>query len=357
MKKKLFIIFDFNNWTEAKSWSYISSYIIFEEFLYVNKELAELLAIPYDYSEHKVMEILALYVESGLYDHFVIWVPHLKISKKIGEILKNNKIQITYLITESLVYTDQEINILPHLKYRMQDFLEHYILNSITYTFCKETHENLKNNGVNSKFMYGYYPKYRIIDEKNNNKSDKLISCAATLYNQERINIYKLINKSFVNQLGYKNIEIKDSSILIQNFDNKMKEIRELDYKINLNNSYLVDRVKKSIEIMIIRKIIWIDYLELLKKCDFIINLPSYFKGLPGRVIESLYVAVPCISIQSNLTQSQQLCLEDNGVMKNIDINNFNIDFLSEINKKNENFIDENFLSLDKLMIELGCVK
>lgn len=356
-KRKLFIIFDFNNWIEARSWSYISSYLIFEELSRVSQGEAELLSIPYDYSESKVMEILTLYIESGFYDHLVIWVPHLKICKHIGEAIRKNSVIITYFITESLVYTEQEINILPHLKYRMQEFLQHYVTHSTVFCFCKESHENLKKNGVNSKFYYGYYPKYKIINERKTTLNNKIISCAANLYNEERINIHNSISKLLVEEHGYKNIKIIDKSQMIEKFDDKMNEIRELDIKINFLPNYFIARLNKSVEIMHIRRIIWIDYLELLKECDFIINLPSYFKGLPGRVIESLCIAVPCISIQSNLSREQQLELEQNGVMKNIDINNFNLNSLVNGNKKNQYFIDKHFLSLDKLISELECMK
>jgi hypothetical protein len=357
LKRKLFIIFDFKNWKEARSWSYISSYLIFEEYNKTNQDRADLLAIPHDYSESKVMDILNKYLESDLYDHCIIWIPHLKISKDIGEKLSIHKIKISYFITESLVYTEKEIIVLPHLKHRMQDFMRHYVQNSTVYCFCKKSHEELKKNKINSTFFYGYYPKFKKINKMDINQSNKIYSCAANLYNQERVDINNSLRKLLIDSLGYKDMEIIDSLMLTDNFNNKIEEIIEIDNNIILNKVYLTERIKKSIELSHIRSLIWIDYLNLLKKCDFVVNLPSYFKGLPGRVIESLYIDVPCISINSNLIEDQQKELEINGITKNIYIDKLNINVLQEFNEKNLGFVQNNFLSLDRLINELEYSK
>jgi len=350
--KKLFIIFDFNSWAEAKSWSYVSGYLIIEEMIQAGEGSFDLVSIPFDYSEDQVLKVIMPYLDSNNYDHIVIWLPHLRISKKTSNKILEKKLGITYFVTESLVYRENEIRLLPHLQYRLGEFLDHYIQEGLVICFCKETSDELNKLGVNVLFKYGYLPHNKITPR---NQKNRVVSYAAVLYNDERIAIHDNLNKILIEKLNYCNIVINDSDVLKSKFDIKINEIKAIDRSYADAQDFHIKRGKLSLDLLLIRKEIWKNYLETISSCEFIINLPSFFKGLPGRVLEAIYTGVPCLSINSNLSCEQNSEIFSNGIMSLCRFEDLNDKFLNELRfQPNEEFLKMKFLYKEEVKKVLG---
>ena len=299
----LAITFDFSSWQYAKSWSYISSYLLIDELRGIDQAECDLLVMESNWSCESNYRLLRKKLQSTQYDMILLWLPHIRINNDTAQLLAEH-CQVIYIVTESLVYTKKECELLPHLSFRWEEAVSLNTQNAIYVCLCPITYRKLIANDYKAIFTYGFIP-HQLIDIPKNKGS--FYSFSANLYNQHRIYLAGKA-RAILSNLQMSAIDIKDSASLTREFDVRINELTNLvksDQYIDMD-----DIMRLSNEILEIRKKIWRDYLLQISLCRIVLSLPSYFKGLPGRIIESLIINVPIGVLETNLTRKEILDLK-----------------------------------------------
>jgi hypothetical protein len=297
MKKLLLICFDFGDWTNARSWSYVSSYLIYHQLSTCPGWDVELQIVPYTYSERKVDELIEVIAKNRNFDLILTWLPHLNLSKRAISTLYGASKNLIFLLIESLCYTADEIAELPHLRHRWKQVTSIITKEYPVICLCPRSFRKLKSYGFRAALVYGFWPTNYNIDFPKF-KTLKTFAFAASIYNNTRREASEIVTKLF-SKNGYNRIEIIDSSIYVNEFNQLCKDLviadQELQDKKTGFRGEICERIAE------VRKRIWLDFMTQLANAEVLVTLPSYFKGIPGRVIESLYCGIPVIFFESNI--------------------------------------------------------
>lgn len=289
--KALFLCFDFETWSEARSWSYVSSYLLYHESL--KGFDCELQILLHRNSAAKNEQIVYRITEGRNFDFVLVWLPHAKISKKLKRRLQESSKVLSFLLVESLCYTDDEIAELPHLRHRWNEVTALLKSDANVISLCPQSYRRLLDAGYNAKFTLGFLPTelqryHAACGEKSG------YAFAASLYNKARREASKFVS-DLAKTLTLEKIKISDPIELTDRFDSLVEQLRVSDIRETLARAALCSQIAN------VRKDIWLAYLNTLARANFLITFPSYFKGAPGRVIEALTCNVPVIFFESNI--------------------------------------------------------
>lgn len=305
----LFLCFDFPIWNQAKMWSYVSSYLLYHEG---RKFLdCELQIVSHESSEAKNDLLIKNLTNGRYFELIVVWLPHANYSEKSIRHLKNVCNRIIFLLVESLVYSKQDIAELPHLANRWAEVTSLLTPESFVICLCPLTARLLNESGFNAIHIFGFWPEHlpKNIEHKERSSS---YAFAASLYNETRRSAANRV-KQIETDLCLRRLEIEDDPNITSEFDLQMAALMRDDElyggNMPLERSALCDEIAET------RKVLWEEYLRLISKADFMITLPSYFKGAPGRVIEAILCKVPVIFYQSNLALAdREMLIRTSGV-------------------------------------------
>lgn len=295
--KSLFICFDFATWNQAKMWSYVSSYLVYHDGEALGN--CELQILAHEYSEAQNDLLIKNMTFGRSFDLVVVWLPHANISKKSVRLLESVSGRLVFLLIESLVYTEQDIAELPHLANRWAEITALLTPDSCVICLCPATARLLIERGFNAMHVFGFWPN-RPPKAIEHQETTFTYAFAASLYNEARRDAARRIAQ-IESDLNLRRLEIVDNPVLTARFDSLMAQLRH-DDKQSVRGQ-LSDRATLCAQIAQIRRALWEEYLRLIGKADFMITLPSYFKGVPGRVIEARICNVPVIFYETNLAQ------------------------------------------------------
>ena len=350
-KKNLFIIFDFSNWNAARSWSYAGGFQIIQTILNIQGKESQIIIIPVENSERATLEIIERNTRDINYQNIVIWYSHLRLSKEILDTLANKSKNMIYVLTESLLYNEIEILENPTLALRKTDFISKVSGESTIISMCPDSNSYLKSKNYRSVFFYGFgFDDLKPLKNRRH-KKDRYFTFAGKIYNSEREvtknNIIKLIEK-----LKFKEKKINDSRLLIIIFQQLLRLINEMDKgytkkRYGKFKKYISFREKINRLALAIRRRIWENFLSSLSSVDLIISLPSYFKGLPGRFFEALFVGSRVIIfLRQNKNFEVYLSKFENIVYvvkdENVDVTRVQNRLLNFENSRNRKTIDLN---------------
>jgi len=321
-KKSLFLIPDWSSWVDARQWTYLASYLNFEDSLKFFD--SEIQIIPCQgassvfLNEKQVEDLVSNICENKKYEYIFFWLPYLNFNKKILEKLKKNTKQFIVFITESLLYNEQDYIENPSLNLRWENITS--ILKSINpkiVSCCRVTSEFLKHKGFHVYFTYNFIPE----DFKGfKTTSSNQYFVAATLYNDERKIIFESIQMK-ISETDLKKFKFNDDKLLVSNFESLMNQLV-------MENKDLLKRNELSLKIQSVRKKIWANYLKKMSKTKLIFSLPSYFKGLPGVIAEASLLKKPVYFMNSNLDIKDINYLKKNKNFFFEDIDKFDYDKL-----------------------------
>jgi hypothetical protein len=293
-KKNLFIIFDFPNWHAARSWSYVGGFQIIYNIMKIQKMDSHVLIISVENSEITTKMVIERNIQQDKYQNIIIWYSHLKLDIELLEKLAKRCENMIFVLTESLLYNEIEIEENPSLALRKHDFISKVDKASTIISLCPETDKYLKSKNYNSLFFYGFGLD---IEEnmsifKGDQKNNKAYAFAGKIYNEER----KLIRNKVIELIvpwDYSEKIIKDSKIKTHIFQFLFIILRLIDMlftkkQIINPRRFVYYRNLISKFILILRKKIWRDFIKSLASIDLVISLPSYYKGLPGRFFEAI---------------------------------------------------------------------
>lgn len=293
-KKNLFIIFDFPNWHAAKSWSYVGGFQIINNIMKIQKTDSHVLIISVENSEITTKMVIERNIQQDKYQNILIWYSHLKLGKEILEKLAKRCENMIFVLTESLLYNEIEIEENPSLALRKHDFISKVDIASVIISLCPETDMYLKSKNYKSLFFYGFGLdiEENMSNSKGYRKNNKAYAFAGKIYNEERKLIRNKVIK-LITQWKYSEKRIKDSKIKTGSFQIlfiilKFIDILFTNKQIINPKNFVFCRNTISKFILILRKKIWQDFIKSLASIDLIISLPSYYKGLPGRFFEAI---------------------------------------------------------------------
>lgn len=302
-KQILLILFDFRDWENSKSWSYISSYLIFHELESIRNNNVNLCLIPYHYREIDIDNLLHYYLKDKKWDEAIIWIPHLKLTKNSIHLIDSHVKKKAFFVSESLIYTSKDIAELPHLATRYKDFTSIADKTTPVITLCPITHARLIHDGYNSIFTFGFMPSKKEVSRFA--KIEFQYSLVASIYNPARKFIVENIIRA-MDAFGLKNSEVIDDLDHISQFEILSSRLESID-----NNPDLIgwpeSRLELSKQIAFCRQKIWEKFIYKLSTSLIVFSLPSYFKGAPGRVIEGLFAKCCIIFVDTNL-DVQSIC-------------------------------------------------
>ena len=293
--KALFLCFDFPTWNQAKMWSYVSSFLVYHEG---RKFLdCELQILAHDYTEAKNDLLIRNLTYGRFFDLILVWLPHANVSSRSIRALKSVSNHLVFLLIESLVYTKQDITELPHLANRWSEITSLLTSETCVICLCPLTARLLRKRGFNAVHVFGFWPEQlpKGIEHKERTFN---YAFAASLYNETRRSVASRVGQIEID-LCLHRLEIQDDPKETAKFDLLMIRLKEIDERLEGRSPFC--RSALCDEIAEIRKTLWEEYLRIISKADFMITLPSYFKGTPGRVIEARMCRVPVIFYQTNL--------------------------------------------------------
>ena len=294
-KKSLFLIPDWSSWVDARQWTYLASYLNFEDSLKFFD--SEIQIIPCqgassDYlNEKQVADLVNNICENKKYEYIFLWLPYLNFSKAILDKLKKNTNQFFVFITESLLYNENDYIENPSLNQLWENITSILkFINPKIVSCCRITSEFLKHKGFDVYFTYNFIPEdFKGFKTTNSNQ----YFVAATLYNDERKKIFESIQMK-ISGTDLKKFKFNDDKVLVSNFESLMNQLV-------MENKDLLKRNELSRKIQSVRKKIWLNYLKKMSKTKLIFSLPSYFKGLPGVIAEASLLKKPVYFMNSNL--------------------------------------------------------
>ena len=218
-------------------------------------------------------------------------------------LMNNFSSEVRFILTESLIYNESEIAILPHLKDRWMEVTTLIGRKNLVYSQCPVTHRRFLKYGYKSIFSWGLwsFDDFKLINSSLNLNSRAITAkhyiFSATLYNDSRKASAELVRRE-LDRNGFIFQKLKDDHSLTLRFENLSKKLEQMD---NIFDLEINERAFLSSEIAEIRREIWFFYTDGLRDVELTVSLPSYFKGLPGRVLESFYYGVPAYLPMSNL--------------------------------------------------------
>ncbi len=296
--KELFIIFDFNLWQQGSSWSFVSSYALYLERKKRESDKVEILIIPYWYPPNVVKNVIDLKVKNGMFERAFIFIPHLNITSQIIKKLRRRKIEIVFIVTESLVYSPKEVSHNSIWGKRYQHFVNLLHKKDLIITFCFESYFRLKNDSFQAFFVNGFIPSKEIIEnydtfltESKKNSASKKYALLAKIYNVERQEIYDSLSVIF-DFFSWTEVKNSDPLELTDELEMSFQELINLD--MSMSKDYYIfakDSSEKEglmNKIIMIRYKLWMHHLRNLNQASVIVSLPSFFKGFVGRVIDGI---------------------------------------------------------------------
>jgi hypothetical protein len=301
-------MFDFRDWNNSKSWSYVSGYLYYEEFSKYYEGEVQLQVLPYTYNAYNLKSIIgALLDQETFYEKIFIWLPHNNFSRETISNLRLATKKLFFIISESLLYTKDEISLLPHLENRWKGTVDLLLKSDSVINLCPLTHKRFLKEGFNSVFSYGLKPSYSILREKN--ILAPTIMFSAVLYDGRRESTFHKIQSS-ARRYGLEVIHPNDSLELTNQFEVLSTKLEECD----VNGISSVDRCAISKSIFEVRKEIWVEYLSQMSQVGAVLSMPGFFKGLPGRIPEASIVKIPTIVLDSKLAFRHRRKLKRNGI-------------------------------------------
>lgn len=295
--KILALCFDFRIWSESKAWSYASGYLACDELTQREGWQVDFHVFPYSYCEDKIDSVLKVISSGTKYDLVLIWLPHLRIARKTIDEIRTSGARVVFVLAESLLYSRQDIKELPHLRFRWAETTSLVRKKTdLVISLCPATADKLRGCGYRVKFTWGFYSR-KVFDtylfkglQANDFFSEDECIFAATMYNDAR----RITSNEVAAVLAMQGMTVRtlsDDQELIASYNNLSQKLEAVDLAIA--GDFLNKRLAVCKEILNVRRELWCRYVSQFKGAKFTISLPSYFKGAPGRVIESLIMGVP----------------------------------------------------------------
>jgi len=317
--KILILDFDFEIWSEARSYSYIGCHFLYHEFLN-HKYDVDIYVFGKRSNFDKNFEIInSIYERKIDYDFALLAMPHINIDQKFLTVLEKICNKIIFIHYESTIYSKTEVSENPKLKERFK-FIKKLSKNYQHINYCLASHRLFNEIGLISHFTPGFIPEnYKRLNIAIDLNSTKTLF-SNTIYNDHRNTYKNMVQK----KLEAYNIEMflpKDDQMLTRKYERFMW--------IQLNGFFPKDDLFiLSKKIISLRGEIWYKYMSHMAQSCAIFSLPSYFKGIPGRVIEASIL----------------------GLRSYIFIENQEIEFIKKLyNSELVNFINlDDFLNIEK---------
>ena len=189
------LIFDFRDWPNAKSWSYVSGFCWPTKPRLCSGTKGNQI-IPYTYDTEEINCLLNAIEKSYSVGSTLIFLPHNHYDKSSIKIVDKFSQNIHFVCVESLLYSAKEISELPHLATRFDDCTD-LIADYPVHCLCPETHKALLRQGYNSTFHFGFLPHAtpspNLLDKKDEPKS---AAFASVQYNDDRRTLKKLVDNA-----------------------------------------------------------------------------------------------------------------------------------------------------------------
>ena len=357
-KTDLFIIFDFAAWEQANSWSYLGALILYDESL-KSSPRNTIQIIPADNEPGFNYQLFINFFEKSEFNTIYLWSSHIKLNSKIIDLLKSHSDNLVIILTESLIYSEIEVKENPELGSRLKTFISLFSRDLPILNLCPITNEELLILGYKSVFIYGFSNVDITKHRSALGRKENSISISGKLYNSTRNELFKKLNLDDDSTHGFKTVKLFDSRLTVRIFQILMKILKLLDkivveYRFK-SISFLRGIISKNI--YRVRKIIWLQYSKKISKLVALVSLPSYFKGLPGRIFEALLSDTNIYLIDPNNMEQKlffkKLKLED-FIVESSELNNFaeklrytssNLDFDLELLEK-YTFTGKDYFSL-----------
>ena len=286
MKKALFLIFDFEYWQEARSWSYASSYLLFQEskaFLKSDIQVIRHRAVKTDNAK------LVASIPDGTYDWIFVWHPHAALNETVIKTLGKKCSVLCHVLVESLLYSGAEIWEMPHLANRWPhcEALFRSCANAVVLSFCPESAQRLNEVNIPTVATFGIKPKDIAFIQQRVGVDECVVrmkySIAGKLYNAKRRGVFDQLHQVLDSQ-GLKELAVQEDYSLHERFQALMVCLETMPVDCFRQRSVIAQ------DIALVRHHIWLQYLKSIMEAHWVVSLPSYFKGLPARVLEGALV-------------------------------------------------------------------
>ena len=317
---ELTVIFDFSRWQDAKQWSYISGFALISKILERENIVLDEIVLPFGTDQDLVEDYLVSQV-TVLYSRIYIWWPHTDLSEISLKHLRAKTSQLFIIVTESLVYTEVEISERPHFAFRISEFVDVVSKSDNVISLCPATADVLAGQGFNVVYWSGLID-IDFLPQKDVAREGYLSD--GTLYSPERKKIERHLVKNFSFELNRE--KFSDT------------RVRVLLHEVLMLISSFIIRVKLPLDTMSAlsrrlrsnRKSLSNGYLNYLSSHRLVLALPSWFKGLTGKMIECAVTKTPLVVISNNLHPMTIQKLNSLGIRVLAEDEFFSLDSFSE---------------------------
>lgn len=292
--KILLVTLELQDWKRARPWSY-TGHLGFEEGLKnigVDCTVLPILAevptdSPYSWQYHAPKLF-----QNQSFDQIWIWLVHANPDPKFMDWVKHAAPVRVGVVCESLRYYDYEIAEHPVYGPRWQQFLDYtpYLTHALVFDEADEIELN-RLGAVNTLFIPQAVPQQYIepLDAGPTNESERKAVFYGSLYGKRQ----RFLEHPFLKQHVTFPQQPVDSAEFAEVFD-------------QLQATSLVELARGPVSLETLQKYIsclrsmrqesFRNWLSALKQWLATVNLPSYFKGHAGRVVESMAAGRPVLT-------------------------------------------------------------
>jgi hypothetical protein len=289
--RELTVIFDFKRWQDAKQWSYISGFALISKISERENVVLEEIVLPFGTDPDLVENYLISRITFP-YSRIYVWWPHTDLSEVSLKHLRLKSSQLFIIITESLVYSDDEISQRPHFASRISEFVNIASKSDSIISLCPATTDVLTKQGFNTQYWSGLID-INFLPSKDLEREGYLSD--GTLYSSVRQELERHLRENFGFELNNQKFSDSKARLLFH-------EILMLIFsfvirvKLPLDSMSAISRILRSN-----RKFLSNEYLNFLSSHRLVLALPSWFKGLTGKMIECAVTETPLLVISSDL--------------------------------------------------------
>jgi glycosyltransferase involved in cell wall biosynthesis len=281
---------EFNDWREAKPWSYVASYGLLDGFEACGAEWTVLpsLLIWGDRSLNPFIDARERLLEAETYDQVWVWLTHAHYPPDFWPWVKRIAPVRVGILMESLRYTAEELASWEGYGWRFDAAVEQasYLTHLVTYDE-QDGVELAAVTGLPTHMCHGMVPERSVRDLPA--PVDGKVIFLGTLYDKRLEFLAKADLGDRVRMLGTP----ETGTGLQAEFDALTKQALD-----DLRAGTMTPEALRAFILGLkdIRERILEGVMDVYRDGLAILNLPAYFKGFPGRVVEALAAGVPIVT-------------------------------------------------------------